>query len=168
MCKTMIHFLQQQVEGSLQKFSFQVTMVIQGLRFLLTVSFPPLYLQLAFPITLLLQSHSLLLFQGLQFDFRNSWNPQVILHAQEANLVCSAWIVSKAQNWVGPWFLLDQDQCFRSFLCPQMLRQHLASQLDFLHHLSIYSKFPHLFLDTLLLAPIIAPTWSFVKFLMVF
>ena len=168
MCKTMIHFLQQQVEGSLQKFSFQVTMVIQALRFLLIVSFPPLYLQLAFLITLLLQSHSLLLFQGLQFDFRNSWNPQVILHAQEANLVCSAWIVSKAQNWVGLWFLLDQDQCFRLFLCPQMLGQLLASQLGVLHHLSIYSGFPHFFLDTLLLALTFVPTWNFVKFLMAF
>ena len=168
MCKTMIHFLQQQVEDSLQKVYFQVTLVIRALRFLLIISSLPLNLQLAFAITLLLQPHSLLQFQGPQFNFQNSWNPQVILHVQGVNLVCYAWIVLKAQNWAVPWFLLNQDQCFRSFLCPRMLRQHLASQLDFPHHLNIYSKFPHLFLDTLLLAPIIAPTWSFVKFLMVF
>ena len=168
MCKTMIHFLQQQVEGSLRKAYFKVTLVIQALIFLLIISFLPLNLHLAFAITLLLQSHSLLQFQGPQFSFQNSWNPQVILHVQEANLVYYAWIVLKAQNWAGPWFLLDQDQCFRSFLCPQMLRQHLASQLGFPHHLSIYSKFPHLFLDTLLLVPITVPIWNFFMFLMVF
>ena len=72
MCKTMIHFLQQQVEDSLQKVYFQVTLVIQALRFLLIISSLPLNLQLAFAITLLLQPHSLLQFQGPQFNFQNS------------------------------------------------------------------------------------------------